>query len=364
MNKTFETLITAAARAPSGDNTQPWRFVADPEARRIAVHVEETCDPSPMNSGQRMSRMAVGAALENLLRAARSKGWRTELEEPRDRALALVRLCDFAGDEGEVDPAIAARVTNRRSYDARPVPPEVLAELRRQTPQLDGVRTHWIHQRDRIDSWASLVGRADALMFGEPSMRRAFLKNIRFDAPWDAEVEEGLPLASLELSAADRVGLRMMARIPDWLFKAAGVKRKFCATARKLVASASGLCLVVEEHGTPQSEVLAGRAAQRAWLALTTQGLAAQPMMSLIVLDNALHHGSAELIASLGQEKLEEMRQTTCSLLPELGDARAAFLLRFGYADPPSGRTGRLPRAASVSEVSGAHVASKQPLLR
>ena len=64
MDAILETLIAAGIQAPSGDNTQPWRFMVDSQARTIAAHVDETRDPSPMNSGQRMSRIAVGAAVE------------------------------------------------------------------------------------------------------------------------------------------------------------------------------------------------------------------------------------------------------------------------------------------------------------
>ncbi len=39
---------------------------------------------------------------------------------------------------------------------------------------------------------------------------------------------------------------------------------------------------------------------ERAWLALTEQGLAVQPMMSLLVLDNVLTHGDESLKRSVG----------------------------------------------------------------
>ena len=58
------TKILQSGRASgSSKNTQPWRF--EVEGDRIAVLLDETRDPSPMNSGQRMARIALGAALEN-----------------------------------------------------------------------------------------------------------------------------------------------------------------------------------------------------------------------------------------------------------------------------------------------------------
>ena len=51
-----------------------------PRAQRIAVYVDESRDPSPMNAGQRMARIAVGSALENLVRTTRKNALDVELE--------------------------------------------------------------------------------------------------------------------------------------------------------------------------------------------------------------------------------------------------------------------------------------------
>ncbi len=54
--------------APSGDNSQPWHFALNAHPNQIVIHVNESRDLSPMNAGQRMSRIAVGAAAENVRR--------------------------------------------------------------------------------------------------------------------------------------------------------------------------------------------------------------------------------------------------------------------------------------------------------
>jgi nitroreductase len=353
MNRTLEKLIEAATQAASGDNTQAWRFEVDEAAGRIVISVDETRDPSPMNAGQRMSRMAVGGALENLLRAAQQSGIRVTTTAPPPGAAAALQWQEpLPKTPIQPDASIFRRVTNRRPFDGRDVPHEVLETLQRETPALDGVTAHWIVGRDRLGDWAKLIGRGDALMFSERSMRLAFLAKIRFDAPPDAEVEEGLSLASLELAAFDRVALRSMPRIPNWVVRWGGVTNFFAAHARKLIKSSAGLCLVAAPDDLAGTDVTVGRAVQRAWLALTAQGLQAQPMMSLIVLDNALQYGSPQLIASLRRERLERLRQEVRALLPAEADGRPAFLLRFGYGPAPSGRVGRLPLAASVTERS------------
>src|SRR3954454_19058058 len=117
MDESVEAILNAAILAPSGDNTQPWRFVIDRAAGTIALELDEARDSSPMNSDQRMARIAVGAALENLLRRTASLGWAVELKGAEGRSLALVRLTGKDEDRrpNEVEDVIASRVTNRRA---------------------------------------------------------------------------------------------------------------------------------------------------------------------------------------------------------------------------------------------------------
>jgi hypothetical protein len=348
MSATLDTLLSHAVRAPSGDNTQPWRFIVDAEAGTVGLDLDPARDPSPMNAGQRMARLAVGAALENLLRTARSLGWAAELDPDPRPFLARVRLIrDRAGEDPDrVAEAVVARVTNRRPYDGRPVPAEVLARLGQATPDLDGTRTLWIVARERIEALAGVIGRADALMFGEPSMLRAFLSKVRFDAAVAATVDEGLSLASLEVSAADRLALRAMRGLPDWVLRLPVATGVFAAKARRLARSSSGLCLVIASGRDAATDLVAGRALQRAWLALAEQGMAAQPMMSLPVLENALEQGDSALQNALGPDRVTALREEFRALVPELGGGHLGWLKRFGFAPPPSGRTGRLPLEA------------------
>jgi hypothetical protein len=352
MNDALHWLLNTAVRAPSGDNTQPWRFEVDETAGRVVFLVDERRDPSPMNSGQRMARIAVGAALENLLRTAAHNGWATHLEEAAPPAVAAVRVDAIAGGSPGAEDVLRARVTNRRVYDGRPVLDDVLARVRSQTAPPEGTTTHWVLGPERLAPLADLIGRADATMFGEPSMRHAFLAKVRFDLPPATEAEEGLPLASLELSGGDLVGLKMMRWMPNWLLHLAGGMRTFAKATRRLVGSAAGLCMVSAPDRRPATDVTVGRAMQRAWLGLTAEGLAVQPMMSLPVLENALDQGTPELIASLGRDKVMGLLAELQKLAPELGGARLAYLLRFGYAPTVSGRTGRLPLAAVVNPSS------------
>ncbi len=346
MEAAIDSILGAARSAPSGDNTQPVRFVVDFEARTIALILDPTRDPSPMNAGQRMARMAAGAALENLIRAAEARGLTPHLVPGPGPgpSLAVVRLEGSSSDPaGDPPAARPPRVTNRRAYDGLAVDPSTLGRLVDACPPVGGATTHWIVGDDRIVAFADLVGRADGVMFGEPTMRRAFLGSVRFDQPPGAEAAEGLPLDALELGGSDRLALRAVRRTPDWMLKLGGTARIFAQKSRRLVASSSGLCLVVAPDGSEAADLAVGRALQRSWVALADEGLATQPMMSPLVLENAEVNGDDALRCRLGPDRLRALRATLRAIAPEIGDGRPAWLLRFGHAPGPTGRTGRLP---------------------
>jgi nitroreductase len=353
MDESLATILAAAARAPSGDNTQPWRFVVDADANTIKVEEDAARDPSPMNAGRRMSRIAVGAALENLIRTARKLGCAVELQPAVYPALAVIHLRECRRLTCPAVDLESSRVTNRRVYDGRPVPPEAFDRLMRETPDLRGVKTHWILGRDRLAALARLIGRADATMFGNAAMRHAFLSKVRLDAAPGEPVTLGLSPASLELSVLDRWAIRAIRRAPNRWFKLFGVSAIFAAKARKLVVSSSGLCLITAPDDREDTDLVVGQAMQQAWLAMSREGLAVQPMMSLLVLENLSENGDATMLQGLGRASLTTLRNQLRELVPEIKTSRPAFLMRFGFAPPPSGRTGRLPLNA-VTVLAGA----------
>lgn len=340
MKAIWHYFLEAAALAPSGDNTQPWRFSLDEDANRMTIDLDETRDPSPMNSNQRMSRIALGAATENVLAAAAEIG--SDLETSWDglgRQVSFELLTPSPALAAAPVDAVRNRVTNRRFYDGRPLTPEVLAGLRDSTPALGSTRTVWIADRAEIERAATVIASADERMFAQDAMRVAFFKNIRFDRPANEEVRWGLSLGSLELGYLDRASLRFLARLSaDWV-RRLGAPKKFAAHTLKLVQSASAICFILADDDEPVTDIAVGRTLIRAWLAATRFSLAAQPMMSFPVLDNAVSHGG-EFWRMLEPE-IGNLREGFRSISP-LESGRIAAILRVGFAPQPTSRTGRL----------------------
>ncbi len=340
----LDLILRAATLAPSGDNTQPWTFRLRPDLREVVLEVDPTRDASPMNAGQRMARIAVGAAVENALIQADASGARFVIREidPITGATTLIwdDLPPQAG--GAIVDRLTRRITNRRDFDGRAVPQGTLDRIREDASEVDGVRTVWVVGPDRLANLGEIIGRADGLVFGEAAMRSAFFKNVRFDRAPSAPVEEGLSTGSLELKASERFMLPLLSKMPATLVRILGAASIFADRAKQVVKQSSGLCLTVAPDRSPATDIRVGRAMQRSWLAINAHDLAAQPMMTVMLLDNLLEFGELDLIAAIGRSKMESVLDDFRAAIPEMGDGRPAFLCRFGHAPAPTSRTARL----------------------
>jgi len=133
LDEQADYLISMAARAPSVHNTQPWRFMVDPQA------IELYADPSRKLRADPLGRemlISCGAAVFGLRLAVRSLGYLPVVEllpEPaRLRLLARVRAgrpAVMTAAERAMLEAVPHRHTHRGPFEPVPLPARLLASL-------------------------------------------------------------------------------------------------------------------------------------------------------------------------------------------------------------------------------------------
>lgn len=337
-----ERILDAARIAPSWGNTQPWRFHVEGET--ISFVVDQEREPRYFVG---MAHIAVGAALECALLRASRMGATARIEMPADHQPLLRLTVSGAKRTVEPDKALMRRATNRRLYDGRAIDDATYGWLVEATPPLDGVRTHWFG-RERVRVMGPLLEEAEAVFYANPRLREVALQAIRFDVRDREEVTHGLPLGSLELSTADRITMDVLRHTPAERLAGTGAAQKMGARARRLVESASGVCIFTRPDGSrPILDVAVGRAMQRAWLALTRKGLVAQPMSVVQVLDNVL---GIEGSSMPDRERVETLLSGFRAAFPSVEKgASIALLMRYGWAPPPTTLVRRLPVEESVA---------------
>ncbi len=341
----IERVLEAARIAPSRDNAQPWRFVVSGETISFLVDAERDRVPHGAHEhSSRMARLAVGASLECALLRAGRMGAVVRFEAPAPGALVTVTIT-HPRRVPEADKALMRRSTNRRAYDGRPVDDATFAWLAEATPVLDGARTSWFG-RERVRTLGPILAEGEEQLYADAALRDRELEAVRFDARDREEVTRGLSVGSLELTSAERMTLDTLRHTPQDRLAAMGAFRKMGARAQRLVESASGVCVISTRGTDPASDVAMGRSLQRAWLALTRRGLAAQPMTAIPVLEAALEVEGA--IAD--RDRAATVVQALRGAFPNLErESRIGAVLRFGWAPAPTAVVRRLPLEDSLA---------------
>ena len=126
-------LVRLATLAPSGHNTQPWKFQVGADS--IRIYPDLTRRVSVVDPDNRELWISLGSALENLLVAAAHFDYQTETTyhlagtSADHIAVALQKTGTAALDLSEQFAAIPLRQSTRSTYDGKPVPTGELRQL-------------------------------------------------------------------------------------------------------------------------------------------------------------------------------------------------------------------------------------------
>jgi hypothetical protein len=328
----IEKVIDAAQSAPSHQNSQPWRFTIEGET--ISLGIDHERDPAPDGT---MARIAIGAALECIMISAARMGATLRSQPPRTGALVTVTI-EAPKRIPEPDRSRLRRVTNRRPYDGRALDDTLLKRLREAVPDV-----RWFG-RTHVRALGPVFEQAEELFYLDARLRETALSAIRFDVKDREAVDRGIAIGSLELQAAERAALLNIRKPATSGVNVASVK-VLATRARRLIESASGVLIITTTSNEPMADVDVGRMMQRAWMALTKEGLCVQPMTRLMSL------GLGPSAMGTENDLLPPLLQSFRKVFPMVpDDARIAFLMRFGWAEAPTCRTGRLPVSESIAK--------------
>jgi nitroreductase len=341
-------VLDVARWAPSGDNTQPWRFeiLSDTEA---LVHAHDTRAHCVYDLDGHASEVAHGALLENIALAATRFGARArDAVVADDAAGRTVYRIVLERAEGEAEDPLAryieCRTVERRAMRRTPLEPAQRAAL------------------------ADAARGFELVLFEGGGVRRetaalnASNAGIRLTIPeayavhkaviaWDSTTsDDRLPDASLGagpiLLATMRFAMASWPRV-HFLNRAAGgtlLPRLMLDVIPGVFCSAHFALIAPTEPVRASDHVAAGRAMQRLWLAATGAGLALQPSYTPLVFARYAREKRRFTSMPDAARAAGRVAQRLDQLLGADKAARAVFMGRLGPARArAAGRSLRLP---------------------
>lgn len=309
--ETARALIGAAVLAPSDWNSQPWMFEVDGASIRIVADARRALPVT--DPDRRGMLLSLGAALENLLIAARSYGLRPSvIYAPHQGANGVVAEVSWTPGDQRRDRSlfgmIRERRTNRRDYDGRALFTQNRAQLTAQVPE--GINLHWIDDRDRVGRVADLVHEATRLQMNDARAQAEQYGWLRFDGE-EKRRGDGVPVRALAFAGP-----------AEWFasryFNPRSMFRKFgsdssAKQARGQIKSSGAIALLTATRTDEATRLMGGQTFQRFALKATAFGIAHQPFSAPVEVERVRHTLLAEF-GAVGEDPL---------LLVRLGHAKA-----------------------------------------
>jgi len=341
-------IVDRARWAPSGDNTQPWRFefLGD---HHLLVHGFDTRDHVVYDLDGRPSQLAVGALLETIVIAASAEGFACQVvrrpDTPETHLLIDVRLArDERLSPDALAPFIEKRVVQRRAMSTRRLTAEQKQALAASLST--GFVVLW------FETWPERY-RMARLMFDNAKIRlnipeaypvhKAVIEwNARFSEDRIPSQALGVDPLTEQLMHWAMKSWQRVEFLNRWMFgdilpriQMDMIPGLFCGAHLALLAPTV--------FATVDDYLAAGRALQRLWLTATSLDLLIQPEMTPVIFSRYHREGRRFTISQAMAVRAASLGRELSNLV--VGhDSRALFFAgRIGRQPVPNSRSNRRP---------------------
>lgn len=340
-------VLDQARWAPSGDNTQVWRFRRTGELS-FDVHASDTRSWVVYDLAGEASNMAHGALLETAAIAASSRGLRLEvLAVDRSEPEKPVYRCQLVPD-ANVQTDVLAHYIELRSVQRKPMGTRMLSQTEKRELESclpAGFKVHWFE--GSATKWD-----VAKLMYGNAYTRLIMKEGFDVHSKiieWDARYSrDKIPDQAL---GVDPLTVKMMKwTLAKWerfefLAKYLGgtiLPRIQLDLATSMRCSAHFILYAEQYATTLDEQVTAGRALQRLWLTSARLGLGFQPEQTPVIFSRYLRQGiefSGNAAAVVNARQMDERLK---DLVPQQVYQNMVFFGRLGRSQLPESRSLRI----------------------
>ena len=341
-------ILDLARWAPSGDNTQPWRFAIESPAH-VVVHGFDTRQDCVYDLDGHSSQLAVGAMLETLGIAATGFGLRTLAVRRREtsdvRPVFDVRLSPDQGlAPSKLLPYVRARTVQRRPMQPRRLTAE--EKLAIESSVGERYRVRWLETTSERWRAAKLMWRNAKLRLTLPEAYEVHRRIIEWRARFS---EDRIPEQALGVDPLSarlmQFAMRSWPRVEfmnRWLGGTIFPRLQLdlipsLACAAHFAIYSSTPCRDIDDY------VAAGAVVQRAWLTATSLGLQLQPEMTPLIFSRYAATGLRFSTVASAQSSAQRIARDMAALFGSDVAERAVFMARIGYGSAATARSLRLP---------------------
>ncbi len=348
------SLVSAAHKAPSADNSQPLHFIWDGEV--LSIRYDETrVEGRTFPADNPATILSVGAAVENIYNKAHQLNLSTDITWwPRGVSdISYYADIRFKKADSPINSATTnvdeapCRHTNRFPYHKTRLPASTLVPLRQLNE--NHARLVIIDGREEIKKIGDIVRKASEIRFQTREVHEWLGESLRFSEK-GVRNSDGLDVRTLGLPPGGTLLLRF---IRSWkrmsFLNRFGLYKVLSRIDAAPVSSAPALMAIISPSGADDI-VSAGRLLNRGWIYINSEQIAAHPYY--VITDQLVRLETKSVPTSLIRQA--NTLKSECAALFNLAEGeRLQMLLRLGYPKreaPPQSM--RLPIEAIFTDLT------------
>ncbi|NVJ87358.1 MAG: Rv1355c family protein [Algoriphagus sp.] len=347
--KELEEMLSFANLAPSGGNIQPWIWVLDKRGVLHLFHDKER-SYSLLDYKGTGSLIAFGAALENLRIYCGKHGIEIEIisqiQEFEDDLIASIRLVSKQNQSLDVPhldlyEGVAIRCTNRKNPKRKLLEPDQLEMLLAYAAE-DGMNLDFLAEESDLEKLSEVLGGMDRMRLFHEQGLQDFIHELRWNNKEAQETKDGIDIATLELSGAEKAAMGLL-KDPRTVkfFRKFLMGYGLTKISHSTLMASSAIFLLQSKKYTPQALLEAGKIIQRIWIKANLLGISFQPVTASLFIFQLLKrendHGFEEREVQLIANHYESLKK----LYGVQEGMEEIFMFRLNYAGEPSMRSYR-----------------------
>ncbi len=305
-NEDFIYLVENAVKAPSGHNTQPWKFENIEDG--IVIHPDFSRALPIVDLDNHALYISLGCALENIVFAAKRKGYECKVGYPEDENGAITVKLNPAATRSpsneDLFDFIAIRQVNRSKYSDKKINDEELEKLK-SSFNFEGVSVVIMNGKTNFEKIIPFIIEGNNLQFQNKQFIKELTSWFRYSKSEAEKTRDGLWTAAMGLPNMGKL-------IGSFVMKNFVTAKSEAKRLADLLECTQGIAIFVADKNDVENWVKTGQAFQRFSLTLTMLGIC---------------HAHLNMPC----EELEVRKK----LAKELGieNKHPLLLIRYGYAD-------------------------------
>ncbi len=337
----IQAIIEAGNLAPSGSNSQPWKFAVRGNGNKIDVIGLPERDHAVMNFRNRGTYVAHGALIENMEIAARQQGFAPHVTVfPGGNVFASFELRPAEKVvTHNLASAISHRHTNRRPFKTTPIGEHDKKYLFEEAQRFPSCELSIVE--GELQPVAENLAFDILVTFQNELLHRLLFEEIL----WEEEhqkTRKGLYVRTMEVKPPKSSIFKLLRKwkTAQFLSKLKIPKKIYEENAKTI--SSAGLIGVIAVKDNDQDFIEAGKMVENIWLRAAKLGLGFQLITGVLFLWQQANLGNAAHFSALDREiidraydRLRESFKTTNGIL--------AVAFRIGHSGPPTAVSHKRP---------------------